>query len=84
MIALDKKITISYYNIYYIIIIAEKQKVSVITIRKRIKTLSVRYPIEFNRALKIRQHYKYLKSQLENPKSLTKLTDQINLIQQVF
>ena len=55
---------------YSLLIIAKKQKVSLTTIRQRIKTLSKNHQKEFNNALGIRESYKRIRDGLRNPITL--------------
>ena len=55
---------------YSLVAIAKKQKVSLTTIRQRIKALSIRHQKEFNNALGIRESYKRARDALRNPASL--------------
>ncbi len=54
---------------YPLVTIAKKQKVSLTTIRQRIKTLSIRHQKEFNNALGIRETYKRIRDGIRNPMS---------------
>ena len=55
---------------YSLAIIAKKQKVSLTTIRQRIKALSKHHSKEFNNALGIRESYKRTRDALRSPVSL--------------
>ena len=55
---------------YSLVVIAKKQKVSLTTIRQRIKALSIRHQKEFNNALGIRESYKRTRDGIRNPGSL--------------
>lgn len=53
--------------------IAKKQRVSLATIRERIKSLSKNCPTEFNNTIGIRKSYKRIKDTLQNPANLDNL-----------
>ena len=55
---------------YPLVTIAKKQKVSLTTIRQRIKTLSKHHSKEFNNAFGIRGSYKRTRDAIRNPVSL--------------
>jgi predicted DNA-binding protein YlxM (UPF0122 family) len=55
---------------YSLVTIAKKQKVSLTTIRQRIKALSKNHQREFNNALGIREAYKRIRDSIRNPMSL--------------
>lgn len=55
---------------YSLQIIAKKQKVSLATIRERIKSLSKNHSREFGNAFGIRESYKRTRDALRNPASL--------------
>ena len=52
---------------YSLVAIAKKQKVSLTTIRQRIKALSIRHQKEFNNAFGIRESHKRNRDAIKNP-----------------
>lgn len=68
----DKQITtlMLFAQNYPLVTIAKKQKVSLTTIRQRIKVLSKNHSREFNNALGIRESHKRTRDALRNPASL--------------
>ena len=69
---------------YPLPIIAKKQKVSLSTIRERIKSLSINHPDEFNNALGLRNAYKKNYESIKQPHILTEDMDGLDTIQQLF
>ena len=55
---------------YSLPVIAKKMRVSLTTIRQRIKALSKHHQREFNNALGVRESYKRTRDALRNPASL--------------
>lgn len=53
-------------------VIAKRMRVSLTTIRERIKTLSKNHSIEFNNALGVRESYKRTRDALRDPENLEK------------
>ena len=58
---------------YSLVMIAKKQKVSLTTIRQRIKALGIRHQKEFNRAFGIRESYKRTRDGIRNPIDFTNI-----------
>lgn len=73
----QKKTLVLFAQNYSLQVIAKKQKVSLATIRERIKSLSRNHPEEFNNALGIRELYKRTRDALRNPISLDDFLDNL-------
>ena len=61
---------------YSLATIAKKQKVSLTTIRQRIKALSKNHPKEFNNALGVRESYKRTRDGIRNCEVNTTIIEQ--------
>lgn len=66
----QKKTLVLFVQNYSLPVIAKKQKVSLTTIRQRIKALSKHHSKEFNNALGVRESYKRIRDGIRNPMSL--------------
>ena len=68
----EKQITtlVLFAQNYSLPIIAKKMRVSLTTIRQRIKALSKNHSREFNNAIGVRESYKRTRDSLRNPMSL--------------
>jgi len=60
---------------YSLATIAKKQKVSLTTIRQRIKSLSKNHSREFNNALGVRESYKRTRDALRSPMSIEEIQE---------
>lgn len=63
--------------------IAKKQRVSLATIRERIKSLSKHYPIEFGNTIDLRNTYKRNRNLIKCMKSLDGLNEDVISIQRL-
>lgn len=64
--------------------IAKKQRVSVSTIRERVKSLMVNHPKEFNNATTLRRAYKRSRDALRHTQNLTGDLDRFETLKQLF
>lgn len=64
--------------------IAKKQRVSLATIRERIRSLSKNHSKEFNNALALRETYKRTRDAIRNSQNLTGDIDRFETIKQLF
>ena len=69
---------------YSLATIAKKQKVSLATIRERVKSLSKNHSKEFNNALGLRETYKRNKDKLRHIQYLTGGLDRFEMIKRLF
>ena len=65
---------------YSLAIIASKQKVSLSTVRERIKSLSKNHPKEFENAVRLRSIYKETKQYIRRAKSFETINEEDNPI----
>lgn len=63
---------------------AKKQKVSLATIRERIKSLSKNHSKEFDNAVGLRESYKRIRDGIRNAPDFSDFNDDIGPIQKVF
>lgn len=64
---------------YSLQVIANKQRVSLATIRERIKSLSKNHSKEFNNALALRESYKRSKDAIKNAENFSSFNGDINI-----
>ncbi len=69
---------------YSLPIIAKKQKVSLTTIRQRIKALSKNHSKEFNNALGIRESYKKVREGLRNTNRFDEMDTDLGVVHTKF
>lgn len=67
----QKKTLVLFAQNYSLQTIANKQRVSLATIRERIKSLSKNHPVEFGNTLGVRESYKRVRSGIREAKRMS-------------
>jgi len=80
----QKETLVLFAQNYLLTVIAYKQRVSLSTIRERIKSLSKNHPKEFDNAVRLRDIYKKEKHQIKRAKSFGTIDENENPIQNKF
>ena len=84
MTAKQIKTLVLFAQNYSLQTIAKKQKVSLATIRERVKSLSKNHSKEFNNALGLRETYKRNRDKLRHIQYLTGGLDRFEMIKRLF